>query len=90
MRILTCLFLSFHLAVTSAAALSGRVIGITDGDTIVILAEGNVQHKIRLQGIDHRNAVRLTAPSQSSILPTWSPGIRCLSTKLSRSLIMLP
>lgn len=25
---------------------------VSDGNTIVILSEGNVQHKIRLQGID--------------------------------------
>ena len=29
-----------------------KVTKVTDGDTIVILSEGNVQHKIRLQGID--------------------------------------
>jgi endonuclease YncB( thermonuclease family) len=52
MRVLALLFVSFHLAAASSATLPGRVVGITDGDTIVILAEGNVQHKIRLQGID--------------------------------------
>jgi len=35
-----------------AATLTGRTVRVTDGDTIVILSEGNVQHKIRLQGID--------------------------------------
>jgi endonuclease YncB( thermonuclease family) len=32
--------------------LSGRVIGIADGDTVTILDAGNQQHKIRLAGID--------------------------------------
>jgi endonuclease YncB( thermonuclease family) len=41
----------FPLA-ASAATLTGRTVRVTDGDTIVILSEGNVQHKIRLQGID--------------------------------------
>ena len=36
----------------SAATLTGRTVRVTDGDTIVILSEGNVQHKIRLQGIE--------------------------------------
>ncbi len=31
---------------------SGKVVKIADGDTITILDEQNVQHKIRLQGID--------------------------------------
>ena len=34
------------------ATLTGRTVRVSDGDTIVILSEGNVQHKIRLQGID--------------------------------------
>jgi endonuclease YncB( thermonuclease family) len=36
----------------SAATLTGKTVRVSDGDTIVILSEGNVQHKIRLQGID--------------------------------------
>jgi len=35
-----------------AATLTGRVVRVTDGDTIVILDSNNAQHKIRLQGID--------------------------------------
>jgi endonuclease YncB( thermonuclease family) len=52
MRTLISLLLIAYIAVASAATLPGQVIRITDGDTIVILAEGNIQHKIRLQGID--------------------------------------
>jgi endonuclease YncB( thermonuclease family) len=51
MRLLIVLLLAFPLA-ASAATLTGRTVRVTDGDTIVILSEGNVQHKIRLQGID--------------------------------------
>ena len=36
----------------SSATLTGRTVRVTDGDTMVILSEWNVQHKIRLQGID--------------------------------------
>jgi len=52
MRTLAFIFLALHIAYASAATLPGRVVRVTDGDTIVILAEGDVQHKIRLQGID--------------------------------------
>lgn len=52
MRILVIILLALQIGQTSAATLPGRVVRVTDGDTIVVLAEGNVQHKIRLQGID--------------------------------------
>jgi endonuclease YncB( thermonuclease family) len=32
--------------------LTGRVVRVTDGDTIVVLDANNSQHKNRLQGID--------------------------------------
>ena len=35
-----------------ADTLTGRVVRVTDGDTIVVLDAGNAQHKIRLTGID--------------------------------------
>lgn len=35
-----------------AAALQGKVVGVADGDTITVLDANNIQHKIRLQGID--------------------------------------
>lgn len=35
-----------------AQGLSGRVVGVTDGDTITLLDSSNRQHKIRLAGID--------------------------------------
>jgi endonuclease YncB( thermonuclease family) len=50
LRILIALLIA-HTGL-SAATLTGKTVRVTDGDTIVILGEGNVQHKIRLQGID--------------------------------------
>ena len=46
--------ISLFLAATSlqAATLSGRVVGVADGDTITILDSSNTQYKIRLAGID--------------------------------------
>jgi endonuclease YncB( thermonuclease family) len=35
-----------------ADILEGRVVRVTDGDTIVVLDKSNQQHKIRLAGID--------------------------------------
>lgn len=32
--------------------IKGRVVGVSDGDTITVLEPGNRQHKIRLSGID--------------------------------------
>jgi len=37
---------------TAVADISGKVVAVTDGDTIKILDNNNVQHKIRLTGID--------------------------------------
>ena len=35
-----------------AAAIQGKVVSVSDGDTIKVLDATNTQHKIRLQGID--------------------------------------
>lgn len=35
-----------------AFAIEGRVVGIADGDTVTVLDNASVQHKIRLAGID--------------------------------------
>lgn len=44
--------IALYLATPAVAeTLSGQVIGVTDGDTITVLAS-NTQHKIRLSGID--------------------------------------
>ena len=40
------------LAPASAIEITGRVVGIADGDTLTLLDAGNQQHKIRIAGID--------------------------------------
>jgi endonuclease YncB( thermonuclease family) len=45
-------FLSIILSPVFAETLVGKVVGITDGDTITVLDDANRQHKIRLSGID--------------------------------------
>jgi endonuclease YncB( thermonuclease family) len=37
---------------SNAGSLTGRVVGIADGDTLTLLDARNAQHKIRLSGID--------------------------------------
>jgi len=50
-KALVCLLLA--LACTAhAETITGRVVGVTDGDTITVLDANKVQHKIRLSGID--------------------------------------
>lgn len=45
--------LTLLIALTGhAGTLEGRIIGISDGDTVTLLDTENTQHKIRLAGID--------------------------------------
>ena len=44
--------LALWLGVAQAAGLSGKVVRVSDGDSITVLDSGNQQHKIRLMGID--------------------------------------
>jgi endonuclease YncB( thermonuclease family) len=53
------LFLPFLLCLVSTsaiaaspAALTGRVISVSDGDTLTLLDAAKTKHKIRLHGID--------------------------------------
>jgi endonuclease YncB( thermonuclease family) len=40
------------MAAAYAETVTGRVVGVADGDTITVLDADKVQHKIRLAGID--------------------------------------
>jgi endonuclease YncB( thermonuclease family) len=46
------LALALAVHVTWAETLVGRVVGITDGDTLTIVDADRIQHKIRIAGID--------------------------------------
>ena len=52
MRFAVSILLLLTLPLAQAETLTGRVVRITDGDTIVVLDSSKVQHKIRLTGID--------------------------------------
>jgi endonuclease YncB( thermonuclease family) len=45
-------FLLMLSATARAEIITGRVVGIADGDTLTLLDATNQQHKIRLAGID--------------------------------------
>jgi endonuclease YncB( thermonuclease family) len=40
------------LASAQPQTITGKVVGVSDGDTITVLDDQNRQHKIRLDGID--------------------------------------
>lgn len=42
----------FNLIHLNAKSLKGKVVRVSDGDTIVLLDDDNTQHRIRLDGID--------------------------------------
>ena len=70
-----CRLLVFSLLLTftaSAFEFTGKVVGVTDGDTIIVLAEGNKQHKVRLQHID---CPEFRQPFGSKAPPFISPPI---------------
>ena len=46
------LLLSGLLAPVHAEIITGRVVGVTDGDTLTLLDSSNQTHKVRLAGID--------------------------------------
>ncbi len=51
-RVIALCFLVFLSLAASADTLTGKVVKITDGDTLTILDANYKEHKIRLAGID--------------------------------------
>ena len=51
-RLLIPVVLLLLATAAHADTLTGRVVGIADGDTLTVLDASNTQHKIRLSGID--------------------------------------
>ena len=45
-------FFVIFLSITAFADFTGKVVKVTDGDTINVLESGNILHKVRLTGID--------------------------------------
>lgn len=51
----------------NAETLSGRVVGVSDGDTITVLDGSRQQHKIRLLGVDPEKAMPFGQRSKESL-----------------------
>lgn len=51
-RLFTALFWAFFVADALAYEITGKVVGVSDGDTLTILDDSKAQHKIRLADID--------------------------------------
>ncbi|MDP3778406.1 thermonuclease family protein [Methylotenera sp.] len=52
MKIILALILAFTSLTSFADQLQGKVIKVTDGDTVNVLTDDNQTHKVRLSGID--------------------------------------
>ncbi len=66
-RVITLFLLVFLSLATSADTLIGKVVKITDGDTLYVLDANFDQHKIRLAGIDAL-ALSLRPPSDVNLV----------------------
>lgn len=51
-KFIFALLLSSAFVFSHGATITGRVVGVADGDTVTVLDGANTQHKIRLSGID--------------------------------------
>jgi len=51
-KFILTLLLSSAFVCAHSATITGRVVGVADGDTVTVLDASNTQHKIRLSGID--------------------------------------
>lgn len=51
-RIFLSIFLCLVVGLASAQTITGKVVGVSDGDTVTVLDAAKTQHKIRLSGID--------------------------------------
>ena len=72
-RLVVFLLLILIFPQAQAETLSGRVVRVTDGDTIVVLDSSKVQHKIRLTGIDAPERSQASGRSRRNTCPIWSP-----------------
>jgi endonuclease YncB( thermonuclease family) len=63
-----CFALLALLSPSHAAEILGKVVDITDGDTITVLDGGKVEHKIRLQSIDAPEIAQPYGPQAKEML----------------------
>lgn len=73
-------FLLFSLSlVADASTLFGKVIGIADGDTLTVLASGNIKVRIRLDSIDAPEASQLYGNQSKATLSSLVYGKQVLA-----------
>jgi hypothetical protein len=69
------LFFLLSIAVAHAASLTGKVVGVTDGDTITVLTAAKESVKVRLHGIGAwQTEAKKRGPRAlggQSVSPTW-------------------
>jgi len=51
-RFILLLGTAFPVTPAAAQTVSGKVVGVSDGDSLTLLVQGNRQIKVRLEGID--------------------------------------
>ena len=56
------------------ADINGKVVAVTDGDTIKVLDSNNVQHKVRLTGIDAPEKAQPFSNASRKYLASMVPG----------------
>jgi len=64
-----CLFLAASAALS--ADFAGKVVGVSDGDTITVLDASHTQHKVRLEGIDAPEKAQAFGQRSKENLSHW-------------------
>ncbi|OOG58185.1 thermonuclease family protein [Polaromonas sp. C04] len=70
-RILLALALCLSAGLTVAATIEGRVVGVSDGDTVTVLDAAKVQYKVRLTGIDAPEKAQPFGQRSKRNLSSW-------------------
>ena len=66
------LALGVMVASAHAEMIHGRIVGVVDGDTVVLLDPALKQYRVRLQGIDAPESKQPLAALQNRTCPIWS------------------
>lgn len=70
-RMLLFAAMMFFAATSFADTLQGRVVGVSDGDTVTVLDSSNTQFKIRLMGIDAPEKKQAFGNKSKTSLSDW-------------------
>ena len=71
-------FLILLLPCLAHADIEGKVVGITDGDTLTVLDSENTQHKVRLAGIDAPEKGQPFGQKSKEALSSCAYGLKAL------------